>query len=773
MTVPTTTSAVAYTATGVTATFVYTWQIASESDLIVYTITQSGTVLNALALTTDYTVTGVGVFTGGTVTLTAGNPTAGTLVFIASDPAEIQQLLLTQGQAFSPSEIMAALDLLTREVQATRRIASVAIQIPVAESQSGFDMVLPTAAVRAGATVGFDAAGALTLSSLSPTVTSFTSAATIAALKALTVPTNGTIVATAGYFTVGDDGNGVYVYVAADARTANNGTIIQPTVGAGRWNLLWTGWLRTAQFGAKTDASLDASPACQAALDTGFPVIFSPGTYRLDAGIQITTRYQQVDMRAAKITALGAPISVQAQNVYLQGPHYEGSDALVHGVVVVGSATDGTKTSHVWEIVNPQIIAPAALYGIVVANGSFSGNIRGGLIQGNNGSPVANSRGVFLGDQVTNVNLWGVNVVAWETQVELRGCDGVGLTQCDLGDGAVAGYYVYGNAAPTAASPTPFGTGLFPNGEGSWWGSPTQTIGNLTVSGSYTELSDIAVYIATGVVLKNALFQNNLFAVNNASPNVKVGTRIFKCDIPADGLNFIGNNGIIADYIFELNSGFIAGLVSLNNSWADVGRGTGHVGVLGIGAGSDRVSSMEVNNSTAGLTINTPRGLTIAGAATSKLGFYDPTIAAVQPAAITRPSAVLDTLGLRATGGPQDRRQFIRQTLVNLNSAVTDVATLTLPASYVIIALRLYAASTSLTTATLDLRTAAGGAGTALASAASLSGATTAAKVISVALQAVATTDSLTTTTLYLRNVTAQGGAATATIELEILDLTA
>lgn len=773
MTVPTTTSAVAYTATGVTASFVYTWAIADQSDLVVYTITQSGTVLNALALTTDYTVTGVGVFTGGTVTLTAGNPTAGTLVFIASDPAEIQQLLLTQGQAFSPSEIMAALDLLTREVQATRRIANVGIRIPVAESQSGFDMVLPTAAVRAGATVGFDAAGDLTLSSLSPAVTSFTSAATIVALKALTVPANGTIVATAGYFTAGDDGNGTYVYVAADARTANNGTIIQPNVGSGRWNLLWTGWLRTAQFGAKTDASLDASAACQAALNTGSPVVFSPGTYRLDSGIQITTRYQQVDMRAAKITSLSAPVSVQASDVLLDGLHYEGSDALLNGVLVVGSATDSSKTSRTWTVRNPKIHASAALYGVVIANGSFIGNIEGGVIGTTGGLPVANSRGLFLGDQVQTVNLFGVNIVGWETQVEMRGCDGVGFYQCDLGDGDAAGYYWYINAIPTAGDPSPYGNNVYPNGEGSWWAPATQTVTTLTVSGCYTELSDIAVYVKTGLQLKCATFQSNLFGLNSASPNVKVGTRVFKCDIPVEGVNFIGNNGLLPDYVFELNSGFVTGLTSLNNGWEDVGRGTGHVGVLATGGGSDRLTSLEYNSSSQGMTLNNPRGITVAGAITSKAGFFDPTIAITQPVAITRPSSVLDSLGLRATGGPQDRRQFIRQTLVNLNSAATDVATLTLPASYVIIALRLYAASTSLTTATLDLRTAAGGAGTALASAASLSAATAATKVISVTLQAVATTDSLTTTTLYLRNVTAQGSAATATIEVEVLDLTA
>ncbi len=162
MTVPTTTSSVAYTSTGVTATYNYTWQIASQADLIVYTTNVAGTVITRLALTTDYTVTGVGVFTGGTITLTAGIPTSGTKVFIASDPSQIQELLLSQGQAFNPSDIMAALDLLTREVQANRRLINGAVRFPVSESLGGLTSELPSAVNRASQTLITDALGNIT-----------------------------------------------------------------------------------------------------------------------------------------------------------------------------------------------------------------------------------------------------------------------------------------------------------------------------------------------------------------------------------------------------------------------------------------------------------------------------------------------------------------------------------------------------------------------------------------------------------------------------------
>ncbi len=170
MTVPSEVSSAIYTSTGVTATYAYSWQIARESDLIVYEINVAGTVATQLTLNTDYTVTGVGVFTGGTIILTAGIPASGIRVFVASDPEQIQQVLLQQGAAFNPADIMHALDLLTREVQACRRIASQSIQFPVAQSLDGFAAILPTAAVRANQAVTFDANGSVTLGVITASV---------------------------------------------------------------------------------------------------------------------------------------------------------------------------------------------------------------------------------------------------------------------------------------------------------------------------------------------------------------------------------------------------------------------------------------------------------------------------------------------------------------------------------------------------------------------------------------------------------------------------
>lgn len=111
-------------------------------------------------------------------------------------------------------------------------------------------------------------------------------------------------------------------------------------------------------------------------------------------------------------------------------------------------------------------------------------------------------------------------------------------------------------------------------------------------------------------------------------------------------------------------------------------------------------------------------------------------------------------------------RQFIL-TAVNVNSALTDVGTFTgLPSKYRVDELVCFDASTSLTLATVDLRTAAAGAGTAIVSAAALAAATAATKLAPCTLAV--TSDYQTASSLVLRNVTAQGAAATASFLLRI-----
>jgi hypothetical protein len=146
--------------------------------------------------------------------------------------------------------------------------------------------------------------------------------------------------------------------------------------------------------------------------------------------------------------------------------------------------------------------------------------------------------------------------------------------------------------------------------------------------------------------------------------------------------------------------------------------------------------------------------------------------AVAQQAATVDHTDILINYGLVASGGGKIKTWRKVITATNVNSAATDVGTFTgLPTKYRVVRLQAFDASASLTTATVDLRTAAAGGGTALVSAAGMTACTAAAKFSDLTLAATATTDYQTTTTLTVRNVTAQGSAATVSFMLEVIDL--
>lgn len=115
--------------------------------------------------------------------------------------------------------------------------------------------------------------------------------ATIAALKAVVVTNvpNGTQVYVTGYYASGDCETRSYTYVAASSTANNNGTVIQPTVGGGRWLLNWAGPLSVRWFGAKGDGITDDTTAIQSTLTLGPDVYLPAGTYKVTASLSLIT----------------------------------------------------------------------------------------------------------------------------------------------------------------------------------------------------------------------------------------------------------------------------------------------------------------------------------------------------------------------------------------------------------------------------------------------------------------------------------------------------
>jgi hypothetical protein len=127
---------------------------------------------------------------------------------------------------------------------------------------------------------------------------------------------------------------------------------------------------------------------------------------------------------------------------------------------------------------------------------------------------------------------------------------------------------------------------------------------------------------------------------------------------------------------------------------------------------------------------------------------------------------------MQSTHAPVNKNQ-VRQffaTGKNVNNANTDINTFSgLPSKYRVVKLTAYDASIDLTTATVSLRTASGGGGTAIVNAQALSGCSATTKFADLTLAV--TADYQTSSSLTLRNDTAQGAAATCSFCLEIVEL--
>jgi hypothetical protein len=158
-----------FTGSGTAATFPFAFKVFEASDLEVVALNLITGAIAQLVLTTDYSVAlnaDQDSSPGGSITLTAGNLATGMTLTITTDIALLQGLDLTNGGAFYPDVINAALDLLTILLQQLGVQVGRSLQIPLVDAVT--NMTLPPAAERAGKIVMFDSSGNLLLVPMAP-----------------------------------------------------------------------------------------------------------------------------------------------------------------------------------------------------------------------------------------------------------------------------------------------------------------------------------------------------------------------------------------------------------------------------------------------------------------------------------------------------------------------------------------------------------------------------------------------------------------------------
>jgi len=141
-----------YAGAGTTGPFTYAFKIWTDSDLLVIKTDANGTE-TVLTLNVDYTVTGAGVATGGTITTTDAVPTGSTITLMRAHPY-LQSQNWTSGQAITALSLNNVADKLSHQIQQLAEASNRSFQLP--RSSTGGPIRLGPAPSHI---IGWDAAG--------------------------------------------------------------------------------------------------------------------------------------------------------------------------------------------------------------------------------------------------------------------------------------------------------------------------------------------------------------------------------------------------------------------------------------------------------------------------------------------------------------------------------------------------------------------------------------------------------------------------------------
>lgn len=156
-----------YVGTALVSVYAYSFRIVSQSDLVV-TVRDTDDVETTLTLTTDYTVSDVGISSGGNVTLvnasqswlTAGKLKSGYILTIRRVVSLVQNTDIRNQGTFYPSTHENALDYLTMICQQQQDQLDRSVRLPVSILPAAFSPLLPAdIADHPGAALLVNAAG--------------------------------------------------------------------------------------------------------------------------------------------------------------------------------------------------------------------------------------------------------------------------------------------------------------------------------------------------------------------------------------------------------------------------------------------------------------------------------------------------------------------------------------------------------------------------------------------------------------------------------------
>ncbi len=340
MTVTTTARLVIQTGNGSTTEWPFAFEVPLATDLVVQTRVIATGVVTVIS-SSDYTVTGIGLVVGGTVTYPlSGSPLASTVEIIISRVVPLTQLLDINNQdGFNPEVVEDEFDSVVFQTQQLDDDLQRAFKVPFGETMS---VSLPKIADRLSKYFFFDAAGNPGVSSDAPP-TATQDLDTRTALAAATVDGAINIVITAGYSAFGDGGGAIYERVGSDPSTALS---VQSTDGAW-WKVLPDhGYVNVKQAGAVGDNVTDDGAAFIACLEFAELQVDTPSTGLASTYGVIVPPSDNFYYLGANTLELKAAVHLVGQGTGMAGnnPCRLRWDANITGIIVHRANTIGATT---------------------------------------------------------------------------------------------------------------------------------------------------------------------------------------------------------------------------------------------------------------------------------------------------------------------------------------------------------------------------------------------------------------------------------------------
>ena len=330
MTVSSTTTKVSYAGNGSTTAFAYTFKIFAAAEITVIIRSSTGTE-TVKTLTTDYTLSNIGVDGGGNVTFGSAPASGETVVLIRNTP-NTQTLDLVENDPFLSSSFEDTLDKITHQLIEQQEEIDRSIKVSRTNSITSSEFTT-NASDRASKVLGFDSSGELSVTTELGTFKGNWAASTSYVIRDLVKDTS--------------TGN---IFFVNTAHTSSGSEPLTSNANSAKYSLIVDASSATTQAtNASTSATAAASSATAAAssASTASTQASNAATSASTASTQATNAASSATAAAASATAAAASAD-NFDDVYLGAKSSDPStdndgDALAAGMLYFNTTTDALK----------------------------------------------------------------------------------------------------------------------------------------------------------------------------------------------------------------------------------------------------------------------------------------------------------------------------------------------------------------------------------------------------------------------------------------------